>query len=346
MPSCNPDFHSIHSYQEASDRLANAKPFPETQKGYPHAKYRLEATRKRHMNIRLMSVNDLHRVYDELYADYNVRNAQWELNAHRAHIALQLYSTDVVVWRDDNVIILDPYCSNSTNAFVSRCMPQGLSQHYEPQDFLVGAWACGQHDYRGLYAEGVKMYRIDSRRRVGFYLRDVPEQPQEWTPLPDCGLEPWSVPVVDQKAARAALKAENFAEFRVWALGYASMAKLPYEDTRTGEAWMHQGEMIMKYRARDWTALGMLTKFWPESPARYARSYGFSKLAHDRAVEAMARDPMYLPKRHAANLIDGMRLAIYEAYGVVRHDRRDYLNSYGAVQNFRRLDEKYFWVRS
>lgn len=352
MPSCRADFRSIRSYAAANDFLANAKPYPETNTSDPHSKYRLEATRKRHMNIRLMGKWDFERVYIETFGaaqdHWGQRHDHSELsqlNLRAAtdlrHIALQLYSTDVVVWREDETIFFDPYVSNSTNAFVSKCTPSGLDTHYEPRASLIG---CGP----GYFRDAAKrIYRAERGRRVAFQ-RD-PARGNEWYPVPGSGIEPWIDLTVPRKAANAVLKAANFRDFSLWVTGFCAMTEQPYGSRDAFILTQHKKDLsepedeqvvAMLADKEKWQKLARMPWFWPE--LSQPTMYGPGRQWAQQRLERIKNNPSYVSTLHAEKLIERVRLALYRASNVIEEVNKDFLVGYNNVTSYFRAWERYF----
>ena len=365
MPSCNPDFSHIGSYLEASERLRGAKPFPETDKSDPHAAYRLEATRKRHMNIRLMDESDLRDLYRKTYGEVSSWNgvnttplstAMFEANCDKRHIALQLYQTDVVVYREDEVIFLTPYVSNSTNAFVSQCTPSHLSTTYEPRACMVKCWDdefTASHDEEGWWGKHQawkathRVYRIASRKTVAFGRLWAGGG---WAPLEGSGFEPWDLRRVDRKAAQEALKQERFVDFKLWVLGWLGMnPTLPY---RNREKLLHGSQLptplIMSILRGEggWEVLPQNPHAWPvlNRPNGYGPGSAWRRMAWDRLNARIDADPRHITKLHLERLCERVRMAIYETHQVVHVEHQDFILGYTNVTSWQKNSEAYPWL--
>ncbi len=371
MHSCEPNFPSIRSYAEANEFLAKAKPFPETKgEGETHPR-RLEATRKRHMSIRLLAPHELEKVYVETFGekgyDKRVHTDQSRLNLEAnkglRHIAFKLYSTDVVVWREDETVIFDPHVSKSTNAFVRNCTPHGLLTHWEDRACLVGCFTGKRKPYKWsteTYPTFDRYYRVAPSARAAFKrgpavhetagrslgARGRPKgsgqegggEEAYWWPLG--GIEPWDSLQVDRKAARAALRAHGWHDFELWAIGYCTMTKRNYKAKAKGRLETSEIMEILEDREK-WPI--MASSDWPDMPDEFYRGHGFGALHNDNLVERMANDPLYINKLHARRLAQRVKLAIYEKERCVTICNRDFLPSYAAVKSHFASHEKYSW---
>ena len=372
MPSCNPDFKSICSYEEANGRLREAKPFPGANKNDPHAEYRLEATRKRHMNIRLMSERDLTSLYEEAYGAKKAwggvettprSQAEYRANHEQRHIALRLYNTDVVVYREDGAVFYDPYVSNSTNAFVSQCNPSGIETRYEPRAMLVICapaeaspdWSYEDRAPYYAWKATHRVYRVASKRRVGFK-RDA-ARGATWWPLEGTGYDPWDVSRVDRKLANAALKAERFHDFDLWAMGRLQMTR---KSLNYGLKHIHLKDFIQadKTEPRDheimdmlraghagWESLARQPWFWPDitQSVGYGSGSHWRRQAYKLLEERIKNDPKYICILHARRLSERVRMAVYGLHGCVKTEVRDFLLGYKSVTGWQRNQEKYKW---
>lgn len=206
MYAIRPEFRHISGYQSALEALNRSKPFPKTEEpndfNIPRA---LEAPRKRHMSIRRMGSRlDILALYKSAGLDDN--NSMDRMD----HIALRLYSADLVVWREDNVVILTAHATRSSDIFANRCLPSSIWVQYNSGKNLVVS---------GDFSRNMRIY--DMRYVSGAFRRN--EDTGYWEPLSP--IEQWVIPHCDRKQANAALKAAGYPDFCTWLRAYLAMAK-------------------------------------------------------------------------------------------------------------------------
>ena len=113
-------------------------------------------------------------------------------------IVVQLYSTDIIRYNDDDVIVLEPY----TSALTNRVMWSILGPHVNTH------WADRDHPAPNHITEvGGRYYNTPSFAVIRC---DDPK----WT-LVD-GAKPFEVPRLDRKGGKQALREANYDTFKLW----------------------------------------------------------------------------------------------------------------------------------
>lgn len=136
-------------------------------------------------------------------------------------IAFRLYSTDVVTWHPDNTVTADNWGSVTTSTFANQFLPGGIAFNttgtieYATAEMPVHQpWSIGQVYDNTPWREYWNSRRVcqGKQREVTFGL----DEHDMWVPTDESQLDPFEVPVLDRKIARAAAKEYNLADFKPW----------------------------------------------------------------------------------------------------------------------------------
>lgn len=173
------DFPSLDSFADAQAHYDRTKPWRGDSSDAPRP-IGSRATNQRHKNMRVLSDGS---------------------------IAYCLHRTDCVIWHPDGDVTVQGYASMSTTAFIGCLVPSGISHgqgpkhDWEPILQLRGSqpdYRCEYDAWRAHWSSG-RIIQCSKPVRL-YYNADT----SSWEPRDMDALEPFYVPRIDRKAARAA----------------------------------------------------------------------------------------------------------------------------------------------
>lgn len=342
-----PGFRPIRSFAQARERLALNNGFTQRHTrelrgpdADPHDSRALDGKRK-HVTIRLMSPEEV----SELYS------APWPCaEADLAHIACRLHRTDVVIYREDDAVRFERYPSVSTNKFVDYLVPNHVNVHFalttsnsRTSPFYHNLIQCDNLTLGEGSMDNARWWTSTDKRvyrMKGGTIWLKPDATGQYVPLdPDRDIEPWVVPVIDTKLARAALKATNYREFMDYARAVIQMERLRY--TSAGRSFPGSDATLLRDLADQshWMELVRDPAYWSVEPERWGSGWKHARYKqYHEGLRTLGQG--MLTRGHASRLEKALRRAVYRTTpGVLTTQPAASLANVGVVAaTLRRLD--------
>jgi hypothetical protein len=139
-------------------------------------------------------------------------NDQFTINRHNDDsIAVRLYHTDIIIYRPDGTIELEPYSSRLTNDYVRHILSGGVTPNYTSQAGRV-LWV----------------------KHKGYRIPDAAILDKDFNLI--AGSEPFTKYSVDRKLSNKAMEESGFNQFSLW---LRTQLRLGI-DPRQGNKWADQ----------------------------------------------------------------------------------------------------------
>lgn len=303
----NSTIPTLSTYQAAIRLYEEAKPW----RGYDDGKRKLVAHSSKH---------------------------NWSVRRIGDAVAFRYHNTDVIVWHGEHKFECTPWGSISTTVFANSYAPSGVYMQMTCGQGPAARCSTGRGYVGDVWHEGTsRIYIMDGST---IFEREGDDAPWQAT----SGFKQIDKPVIDQRKARAALRARGFYALRDWlpaALAIRSPSKAVQHYFRESDApdrlaWIASQIGSTRWGARDctldalgnrelWTAFLSAPGLWPETP-RYS---------------CWGRKLGYSHQRHIAAILQTVRACIYLVDDVVSIEKLDYADSFEQLRSLAKMEALY-----